>query len=249
MTFNHSHFNLGGKRALVTGAANGIGEAIARAFASLGAHVVLADRDAAALRAVTAALGEAGEAVVFDQGEMASVEALAGAAGEIDILVNNAGIAVRGPLLDLEPGDLHRVVDINLVGPIALTRLIGRGMVRRGQGTIINISSQMAFTGARHRSAYAATKRAIAQFTKTAALEWGCHGIRVNGIAPGRTITAINREVFADPAEYEAGLKRIPLKRYGQPEDIANAAVFLASKAADYITGQTLIVDGGWVLE
>src|SRR5690606_16023516 len=104
-------------------------------------------------------------------------------------------------------------------------------------------------TGARHRSVYASTKIALAQFTKTAALEWGAQGVRVNGIAPGRTMTAINREVFANPGEYEAGLQRIPLGRYGEPVDIANAAVFLASRAADYITGQTLIVDGGWVLE
>ncbi|NDH54590.1 MAG: SDR family oxidoreductase, partial [Betaproteobacteria bacterium] len=96
---------------------------------------------------------------------------------------------------------------------------------------------------------YAATKLAITQFTKTAALEWGPLGVRVNGIAPGRTVTAINREVFADPIEYQAGLQHIPLQRYGQPDDIANAAVFLASQASGYITGQTLVVDGGWILE
>lgn len=122
-------------------------------------------------------------------------------------------------------------------------------MVRRGSGNVINISSQMAFTGARNRSVYAATKLAITQFTKTAALEWGPLGVRVNGIAPGRTVTAINREVFADPIEYQAGLQHIPLQRYGQPDDIANAAVFLASQASGYITGQTLVVDGGWILQ
>ncbi len=249
MTPFERQFDFSGRRALVTGAANGIGEAIARAYAAQGAFVVLADRDAAALGKVAAELAGSCSAHVFDQSEIASIEALAAAAGRIDILVNNAGIAVRGPLLDLDWARLRSVVDVNLVGPIALTRLVGATMVARGSGCVINISSQMAFTGARHRSAYASTKLALAQFTKTAALEWGEHGVRVNGIAPGRTVTAINREVFADPAEYAAGLARIPLKRYGDPADMANAAVFLASPAASYITGQTLIIDGGWVLE
>lgn len=242
-------FDFSGKRVLVTGAANGIGEAIARAFASLGARVILADRDEPSLERVAAELSGSCEPRVFDQGDIASIEALAGATGDVDILVNNAGIVLRGPLLELGLHDLRRVVDVNLVGPIALTRLIGATMVRRRSGTIINISSQLAFTGARNRSVYASTKIAISQFTKTAALEWGFYGIRVNGIAPGRTVTAINREIFADPSEYEAGLQRIPLQRYGQPEDIANAAVFLASPAAAYITGQTIVVDGGWILE
>jgi NAD(P)-dependent dehydrogenase (short-subunit alcohol dehydrogenase family) len=249
MTPFERQFDFSGKRALVTGAGNGIGEAIARAYVAQGAYVVLADRDATALGKVASDLAGASSSHVYDQSDLASIESLAAAAGRIDILVNNAGIAVRGPLLDLDFDRLRDVVDINLVGPIALTRLVGGPMVARGTGCIINISSQMAFTGARHRSAYAATKLGLAQFTRTAALEWGERGVRVNGIAPGRTVTAINREVFADPAEYAAGLAHIPLKRYGHTDDIANAAVFLASPAASYITGQTLIVDGGWVLE
>ena len=249
MTAFQRLFDFSGRRALVTGAANGIGAAIARAYVAQGAQVVLADRDAAALAGVAADLGSGCVAQVFDQADIASIEALAAMAGEIDILVNNAGIALRGPLLDLQWDRLREVVDVNLVGPIALTRLVGAGMVRRGSGNVINISSQMAFTGARNRSVYASTKLAIAQFTKTAALEWGPLGVRVNGIAPGRTVTAINREVFADPVEYQAGLQHIPLQRYGQPDDIANAAVFLASQASGYITGQTLVVDGGWVLQ
>ena len=249
MTAFQSLFDFSGKRALVTGAASGIGEAIARAYAALGAFVVLADRDAAALRTVAADLAGSCEARVFDQADIASIEALAGAAGDVDILVNNAGIALRGPLLELEWDRLRQVVDINLVGPIALTRLVGAAMVRRGGAAIINVSSQLAFTGARDRSVYASTKIAIAQFTKSAALEWGPRGVRVNCIAPGRTVTAMNRELLADPHEYAAGLRRIPLQRYGLPDDIANAAVFLASPASSYITGQTIVVDGGWVLE
>ncbi|HKU85528.1 MAG TPA: SDR family NAD(P)-dependent oxidoreductase [Casimicrobiaceae bacterium] len=242
-------FDFTGRRVLVTGAANGIGEAIARAFVALGAHAILADRDEASLRKVAAELAGSCTPQLFEQGDMSSLEKLAASSGDVDILVNNAGIAVRGPLLELDPVDLRRVVDVNLVGPIALTRWVGGAMVRRGRGTIINISSQMAFIGARNRSVYASTKSAIVQFTRTSALEWGPHGVRVNCIAPGRTITAINRDLWNDPVEYESALQRIPLRRYGQPDDIANAALFLASQAAAYITGQTIVVDGGWILE
>ena len=242
-------FDFGGKRALITGAASGIGEAMARAFVAQGAHVVLADRDAAALQKVTADLAPSSESHMFEQSDLSSIEALAAAAGDVDILINNAGIALRGPLLDLGWSDLRRVVDINLVGPVALTRLVGETMVDRRSGTIINISSQMAFNGANHRAVYSSTKAAITQFTKAAALEWGPHGIRVNCIAPGRTITPINAWMLNDPIEYQAGLQRIPLQRYGQADDIANVAVFLASEAAAYITGHTIVADGGWILE
>lgn len=244
-----SYFDLSGQRVLVTGAASGIGESIAHTFAGRGATVIAADRNEAGLQDLASRLRKSCEFHVYDQAVLTSVEALCAKAGEVDILVNNAGMVIRQPILDLDLTDLQRIVGVNLLGPIATTRLIGETMVRRRRGIIINISSQMAFTGARDRAVYAATKSAITQFTKTTALEWGPYGIRANGIAPGRTVTALNREILADPAAYEAGLKRIPLGRYGQPEDIAWAALFLASKAGGYITGQTIIVDGGWVLE
>ncbi|MFL9921551.1 SDR family NAD(P)-dependent oxidoreductase [Paraburkholderia fungorum] len=242
-------FDFSGKRALVTGAASGIGRAIARALTAQGANVVLADRDADALRTVTSAFPSSSESYVYDQGDLLSIESLAAAAGDVEILVNNAGVVLRGPLLELEWADLRRVVDVNLVGPIALTRLVGQGMVRRRIGTIINIGSQMAFNGARHRAVYSSTKAAISQFTKSAALEWGAFGVRVNCIAPGRTLTPLNDNVLTDPIDYETGLQRIPLQRYGQPDDIANVALFLASGAAAYVTGHTIVADGGWILE
>ena len=242
-------FDFNGKRALVTGAASGIGEAMARAFVAQGAHVVLADQNAEALRKVAADLAPSSQSHTFDQADLSSIEALAAAAGDVDILINNAGIALREPLVDLNWTDLRRLIDVNLVGPVALTRLIGETMVRRRSGTIINISSQMAFNGARHRSVYSSTKAAISQFTKSAALEWGPYGIRVNCIAPGRTITPINAWMLNDPAEYKTGLQRIPLQRYGEADDIANVALFLASEAAGYITGHTIVADGGWILE
>lgn len=244
-----SCFDFTGRRALVTGAANGIGEAIARELAHRGAFIIAADRDEAGLQKLALDLGKSGEVHVYDQGDLVSIESLSAKAGDVDILVNNAGVVIREPILDLDWMDLRRVVDINLIGPIAITRLVGEKMVRLGRGSIVNIGSQMAFTGARDRSVYAATKAAISQFTKTTALEWAASGVRANCVAPGRTVTALNRDVLEDPREYEAGLRRIPMGRYGIPNDIAWAVLFLASEAAGYVTGHTIVVDGGWILE
>ena len=120
--------------------------------------------------------------------------------------------------------------------------------MRRKRGVVVHTSSQLVFNGAEFRAVYAATKAGISQFVKTAALEWGPHGVRVNAVAPGRTLTPINRHLLDTPEQYAEAVKRIPLGRFGQPEDIANAMVFLASDASAYVTGHTLVVDGGWVL-
>jgi NAD(P)-dependent dehydrogenase (short-subunit alcohol dehydrogenase family) len=241
-------FDFSGRRVLVTGAAHGIGAATATAFARQRASLVLADADAAALAARARSLSPAAEWHAYDQADPASVEALAAKAGAVDVLVNCAGILWRGPLLELPPDDLRRVVDVDLVGVIALTTRIARGMVERGRGAVINIGSQTAFEGGEGRGPYSAAKAAVSQFTRTAAVEWGPRGIRVNCIAPGRTLTRMTREVLADPAEYARGIERIPLRRYGVPEDVANVALFLASDAAAYVTGHTIVVDGGWIL-
>jgi NAD(P)-dependent dehydrogenase (short-subunit alcohol dehydrogenase family) len=241
------HFDFTGRRVCVTGAASGIGAGMARAFAGVGASLILADVDGEGLEAVARELGVR-EAHVFDQADIASVERLVRAAGTIDVLMNNAGVLLYEPFLDLTWLDLRRIVDVDLVGPIALTRLVGAEMVARRRGVIIHTSSQLVFNGAEFRAVYAAAKAAISQLVKTAALEWGRTGVRVNAIAPGRTLTKSNRHLLSDPAEYAKHLERIPLGRYGQPEDIANVAIFLASDAASYITGQTIVVDGGWIL-
>ena len=242
-------FDFTGRRVLVTGAGSGIGEAIARGFAGQGATLLVADRDEPALRAVADDLGASCSLHLYDQSDLASVQTLADASGHVDVLVNNAGVLVTGPLVDLDWDDLSRLIDIDLVGPIALTQRIGAAMVARGSGNIINIGSQLVFNGARHRSVYSSAKAGLSQFTKTAALEWGEFGVRVNCLAPGKTITNLNRHLLADPREYQAGLVRTPLKRYGEPCDVANAALFMASDAASYITGHTLVIDGGWILE
>ena len=241
-------FDFSGKVACVTGAASGIGRATASLLADLGAVVYAADRDADALESFARERPDAVRPVRFDQAEIASVEQLAAAVGEVDVLINNAGVLVYEPLLDLQWDDLERVVSINLSGAIALTRLVGGGMVKRGRGAIVHTGSQVTFNGAEFRAVYAATKAGISQFVKTAALEWGRHGVRVNCVAPGRTLTAMNRHLLQEPEAYAEALKRIPLGRFGQPVDIANAFVFMASEASAYVTGHTLVVDGGWIL-
>jgi NAD(P)-dependent dehydrogenase (short-subunit alcohol dehydrogenase family) len=241
-------FDFTGRNVCVTGAASGIGRATARLFAALGASVCAADRDAEGLAGLVAEAGAPIRTVVFDQARLDSVESLAAAAGEVDVLVNNAGVLVYEPLLELEWDDLERMLAVNLRGAIALTRRIGAGMVARRRGVVLHTGSQLTFNGAEFRAVYAATKAGISQFVKTAALEWGGHGVRVNCVAPGRTLTAMNRHLLQDPQQRAEALERVPLGRFGQPQDIANAFAFLASDAASYVTGHTLVVDGGWIL-
>jgi NAD(P)-dependent dehydrogenase (short-subunit alcohol dehydrogenase family) len=241
-------FDLAGKTACVTGAASGIGRATAILLAELGATVHVADRDEKGLNTLTAKQSGTFKQIVYDQADRQSVERLASTVGAVDILVNNAGILLYEPLIDLKWDDLERVVSTDLIGAIGLTRLVGAAMIARRKGAIVHTGSQLTFNGAEFRAVYAAAKAGISQFVKTAALEWGPHGIRVNCVAPGRTLTAINRHLLSEPEQYAEAIKRIPLGRFGQPEDIARAIAFLASDASSYVTGQTLVVDGGWVL-
>ena len=241
-------FDFTGKTACVTGAASGIGRATAVLLADMGAAVHAGDRDQKGLDLLAAEHPNGIKTVVYDQSKRESVEHLASIIGPVDILANNAGVLLYEPLLDLKWEDLEHVVSIDLVGAIGLTRLVGAAMVARRKGAIIHTGSQLTFNGAEFRAVYAAAKAGISQFVKTAALEWGPHGIRVNCVAPGRTLTAINRHLLSDPKEYAEAIKRIPLGRFGQPEDIARAIAYLASDASSYVTGQTLVVDGGWVL-
>jgi NAD(P)-dependent dehydrogenase (short-subunit alcohol dehydrogenase family) len=241
-------FDFSGKTACVTGAASGIGRAAATLLADLGAVVHAADRDEKGLDTLAATRPDTFKPIIYDQADRGSVEHLASTIGAVDVLINNAGILLYEPLIDLKWDDLERVVATDLVGAIGLTRLAGAAMVARRKGTIVHTGSQLAFNGAEFRAVYAAAKAGISQFVKTAALEWGPHGIRVNCVAPGRTLTAINRHLLTEPGQYAEAIKRIPLGRLGQPEDIARAIAFLASDASSYVTGQTLVVDGGWVL-
>ncbi len=241
-----SDFDFSGRRVLVTGAASGLGKAMAEAFAGHGAELVLADVNEAGVRDVAGTLGAAWQA--YDQADVASVLALAEAAGAVDVLCNNAGIARLGPLLEQTPDDIQALIATNFAGPVQLAVAVGRGMVARGRGVIVSTSSQLAFWGSAERGVYAATKAGISQFTRAAAAEWAPHGVRVVALAPGRTLTAINQYLKDDPAQYAASLKMIPAGRLGNVEEMAKLTVFLASDAASYVVGETLIADGGFVL-
>lgn len=235
-----------GRRVLVTGAANGFGEAIAELFAAHGATLVLADREADALGKVAARLGAT--AHVYDQSDIASVDALATAVGEIDVLINNAGILIAKPLLETSIEEIRRLVDVDFVGAVRLIQLIGRGMVERRRGVVLSMSSQTAFCGGENRSIYAASKAAISQVTRSVSVEWGPYGVRVICLAPGRSITRMTQETASPGYTGDRGLSRVPLGRWGTTAEIAKMALFLTSDAASYVTGETVIADGGFVL-
>lgn len=235
-----------GRRVLVTGAANGFGAAMAELYAEHGARLVLADLEEAPLRAIAGRLGA--EAMVFDQGDLASVTALAEQAGEVDVLVNNAGILVARPLLETPMADAARLVNVDFLGVMALMQAIGRGMVERRRGVILSISSQTAFCGGENRGVYAAAKAAVSQLTRAVAVEWGPYGVRVVCLAPGRALTRMTAETARADYSGDRGLARVPLGRWGTAEEVAKMALFLTSDAAGYVTGETVIADGGYVL-
>ena len=239
-------FDFSGKRVLVTGAAGGLGRAIATLFANHGATVVLGDIDEQGVRRLAEDLGGGTQWHGYDQADAASVEELAAVSHPLDVLVNNAGILLFKPLLDCTVDEMRRVFDIDVVGLMALSGSVARAMIERGGGVIVNVGSQLAFSGGELRGVYAAAKAAVSQFTRAAAVEWGRAGVRVVCMAPGRTITPLNERVRQN--EGDRGVARIPLGRYGQPEEAAKLALFLASPAASYITGETVIADGGFVV-
>ena len=241
------HLDFSGRTVLVTGAAGGLGSMMARAFHAHGARVVLADRDRERLAPIAGELGGV-ERHAYDQADPASVEALAGAAEPVDVLLNNAGIVHAGPFLDMTPDAIERLIATDLTGPVLLAHAVARGMVKRGSGVIVNTASQIAFTGGPERAIYGTAKAGLVQFTRAAAVELAPHGVRVVALAPGRTLTPLTEKQLADPAYLAASLARIPAGRIGDAEEMARLALFLASPLADYVVGETLIADGGYIL-
>lgn len=245
-------FSLKGKTALVTGARTGIGQAISVGLASAGAHVLLlGHRDN--LDETKAKIDEAGgicETVLVDLGEVPQIREKIKPVLEkhsIDILVNNAGIIYREPAVDYDEQEWMRVIDVNLNAVFILSQEIGRGMVERGSGKIINIASLLSFQGGVFVPAYTASKHAVAGLTKSLANEWARYGVQVNAIAPGYIETNNTEAIRNDNKRQQSILERIPAGRWGRPADMVGAALFLASKASDYVNGHVLVVDGGWM--
>lgn len=244
MTLLHD-LDFSGRRVLVTGAANGFGAAIAELFVAQRASVVLADQEEAALFAVADRLGMPPH--LYDQADLGSIERLHAAVGEIDVLINNAGMMVAKSLLETSPEEMRQMIDVDFVGVVRLMQLFGTGMVARQSGVVLSIGSQTAFAGGEQRGIYAAAKAAVSQITKAAAVEWGPYGVRVVCLAPGRSITRMTEKTRTGLSG-DRGMARVPLGRWGTADEVAKMAVFLTSDAASYLTGQTVILDGGYVL-
>jgi len=248
-----SLFSLAGRRALVTGGNSGLGEGIARALGRAGASVWIVARRQRELDAAVAllrAVGIAAEAVAADLTDRAALRDAAHrveqASGGVDILVNAAGVNLRQPFMDIRDEDWDRTVDINLTAPFLLTQRLAPGMRERGHGRIINVTSLQAARAFPNSAPYGATKGGLAQLTRAIAEAWSPHGITCNAIAPGFFRTALTEPVFADPARAAALVAQTMLGRSGVPDDLAGTAVFLASAASAYVTGQMLFVDGGF---
>lgn len=241
-------FSLEGRVALVTGSAQGLGNTIARGMMEAGARVVLSDVSPKGLEAAKAELGAPG--YVFDISDEAQVtEAVAAIereVGPIDILVNNAGIHKRNLLIDMPVENWRKVIDVNLSGAFIVGRAVARGMIARKYGKIINIASINAMMVRPNIGNYCAAKGGIVTLTKSMATEWGEYNINVNAIGPGYFLTDLTRPLSEDP-DFDAWVKsEVPLRRWGNPRDLIGLAVMLASPASDYISGQTIYVDGGW---
>ena len=250
------HINLEGKTAIVTGAGRGIGKAIAKAFAAARAKVVVNDIDwDAALQVcreieAEGAIARPAKADVRTPGEINQmVQTAVRDLGGIHVLINNAGIVIRKPAEEILEEEWDRVIDINLKGTFLCAQTAAKAMISAGKGgKIINISSIMGAVALPPRAAYCASKGGIINLTRDLAAEWAKYGILVNGIAPGWTVTEMTETYFSQEPVRQFLLERIPLNRLGKPEDIANLAVFLSSDYSDYITGQTIYVDGGWTI-
>ena len=246
-------FRLDGKTALVTGAASGLGAAIAVALAEAGASVACHGnrRPAEETSAQIRSLGRNSQSFSADlsstEGAAELFAAVSAAMGAPDILINNAGMIYREAAEDYNLEEWMKVLQVNLNSVFQLSQLAGRSMLQKGAGKIVNIASLLSSQGGVRVPAYAASKGGVAQLTKALANEWAGRNIQVNAIAPGYFATTNTEALRGDEARNKSILDRIPAGRWGTPEDLAGAAVFLASPAGDYVNGEVLVVDGGWM--
>jgi NAD(P)-dependent dehydrogenase (short-subunit alcohol dehydrogenase family) len=246
-------FSLDGRVALVTGGSSGIGRAIGRALAAAGAQVVLAARDARALAAAAADLRAAGGQaawVSMDLGDRAALELgaaqAAGKFGEPDIVMSCAAISLRPPMTALTVADWDQTMAVNLAAPFLLGQRFGPAMAERGWGRIINVVSQQAMRAFGNSGAYGASKGGLASLTRSQSEAWAASGVCCNAISPGFVVTPLTSEVASDPGRLAALAARTMIGRNGEASDFEGIAVFLASRASDYVTGQVICVDGGF---
>jgi len=247
-------FSLDGKSAIVVGGNKGLGQAMALGLAASGADVCIASRGPDGLKETAEAvttLGRKGKSIAADVTQEKQVENMVTQVldfyGKIDILVNSQGSVHLQPIEEFDTDAWQRVIDVNLKSVFLCCKHVGRAMLEKKKGKIINISSVRAFQGRVQDAAYAPSKGAVNQLTHSLAIEWGPKGINVNALAPVFTVTAINRDFLKDPTKSAWVLSRIAMKRLGQLEDLFGPIVFLASEASNFVNGHVLLVDGGWI--
>jgi 2-deoxy-D-gluconate 3-dehydrogenase len=249
---NTNPFDLTGKNAIITGASRGIGKSLAMSLANAGANIIIIDvmRDEQTEQEIKK-YNVTCETITFDLSHFEEYENLISDIikkyQHIDILVNNAGIQRRHPSVDFPKNDWDLVININMNAVFFMCQQVGKHMIDRGYGKIINIASLLAFQGGYTIPAYTAAKSAVAGFSKSLSNEWASKGITINCIAPGYIATEMNTALMNDETRNRQILERIPAGRWGKPEDLGGAAVFLSSSASDYINGFTIAVDGGWL--
>ncbi len=245
-------FRLDGRVAIVTGASRGLGRSVALALAEAGADVAVAarsERELAETAGAVEALGRRGLAVPTDVTVYAQVEALvertAATLGRLDIVVNNSGIAAVMPLAEMPPEEFRRSLEVNLVGVFNGCRAAASLLIAQKSGKIVNLASMLGAAGLSGYTAYSASKGGVIAFTRALAVEWARHNIQVNAMAPGWFVTDMNSQAFDDPRIRERLLRDVPARRTGKLEEIGPLVVYLASSASDYMTGQTVFLDGG----
>ena len=247
-------FRIDGRIALVTGGSRGLGRTMATALAQAGADVAITGRTLDGARETAAqianATGRRCRAYRADVTLATDIDRMMSEVGadygRVDVLVNNAGTNIRGPIDQLTEADWDTVLDTNLKGPFLCARAVGAGMVSRGWGRVINLASVLGVIALAGRAPYAASKAGIINLTRVLALEWAGTGVTANAICPGAFGTEMNRQLLDDPVKYQEFVTRIPMGRWGEPEELGGAVVFLASDASTYVTGSALFVDGGW---